>query len=171
MSIRYTLRGYLWCFWCSCCGVHVMSNKWNEYNFQPFTVIYMRAHVNSSDIAIICWLIHTFRYQCRGFQVHLKSILVYNMKTKSDFWLKSPRNILGYIMNLGSIFFLFALVLNLAYIDYSLCQIWSVYMPYLRYYDRSNKCLFLVIQEAEVLPNFLVSVCLIDGIVNQGYAW
>ena len=50
--------------------------------------------------------------------------------------------------------FLFALVLNLAYIDYSLCQIWSVYMQYLHCCDHSNECLFLVIQQAEVLLNF-----------------
>ena len=61
---------------------------------------------------------------------------------------------MGYIINKGSMFFLFSLVLNLAYIDYSLCQILSVYMQYLRCCDHSNKCLFLVIQQAEVLLNF-----------------
>ena len=55
-------------------------------------------------------------------------------------------------------FSLFPLLLNLAYIDYTLCQIWSVYMQYLRCWDHSNKCLFLVIQQAGVLLNFLVSV-------------
>ena len=61
---------------------------------------------------------------------------------------------MGYIINLGSMFFLFLLVLNLAYIDCSLCQIWSVYMQYLRCCDPSNKRSFPVIQQAEVLLNF-----------------
>ena len=59
------------------------------------------------------------------------------------------------MMKLGSTFFLFALVSNLAYIEYRWCQIWSAYMQYLRCYDHSNKCLFLVIQQAEVLLNFI----------------
>ena len=61
---------------------------------------------------------------------------------------------MGYIMNLGSMFFLFSLVLNLAYIDYSMCQIWSVYIQYLGCCDHYNECLFLVIQQADVLLNF-----------------
>ena len=60
---------------------------------------------------------------------------------------------MDYIINLGSMFFLLSLVLNLAYIDYSLCQIWSEYMQYLRCCDHPNKCLFLVSQQTEVLPN------------------
>ena len=86
-------------------------------------------------------------------------ILVYNLKTKSVFFLSKYRHyIMGYIIHLGSTWFLFSLVLNLAYIDYTLYQIWSVYMQYLQCCDYSNKCLFLGIQEAEVLLNFLVSV-------------
>ena len=65
---------------------------------------------------------------------------------------------MGYIIKLGSIFFLFALVSNLAYIEYRLYQIWSVYMQYLLCYDHSNKGLFLVIQQAEVLLNFFGGV-------------
>ena len=72
---------------------------------------------------------------------NFKSILVYNLKTKSDFWSKCPHYIMNYISNLGSTFFLLLLVLNLAYIDYSLCQILSVYMQYFRCCDQSNKCL------------------------------
>ena len=122
--------------------------------FNPSSVIYMRTQVNSSTIANICWLIQTFKYPCCGLQVHFKSILVCNLKTKSDFWSKCPHCIMGYITNLSSMFFLFSLFLNLAYIDYTLCKIWSVYMQYLRYCDHSNKCLFLVIQLAEVLLKF-----------------
>ena len=51
---------------------------------------------------------------------------------------------------------LFALVLNLAYIEYSLYQIWSVYMQYLRCCDHSKNCLFLVLQQAEVVLNFFL---------------
>ena len=122
--------------------------------FDPTSVIYMRAQVNSNTMSNICWLIQTFKYQRFGFQVYFKSILVYNLKTKSDFWSKWPHYIMGYIINLGSMFFLFSLVLNLAYIDYSLCQILSVYMQYLPCCDHFNKCLFPVNQQAEVLLNF-----------------
>ena len=134
-------------------GCYVRQMK-SIKNVNPSSFIYMRAQVTSSMIANICLLIETFKYQCCRFQVHLKSILVYNLKTKSDFRSECPHYIMGYIINLGSIFFIFSLVLNLAYIDYSLCQTWSVYIQYLRCCDNSNKCLFLVIQQAEVLLNF-----------------
>ena len=137
-----------------CYGKRIKSIRF----FNPLSVIQMRAHVNSNTIANIFWLIQIFKYQCWGFQVHFKSILVYNLKTKRDFWSTCPHYIMAYIINVGRLCFLFSLVLNLAYIDYSLCQIWNVYMQYLRCCDHSNKCLFLVIQQAEVLLNFLVSV-------------
>ena len=106
MSIQYNLRDYFWCF---CVHVlHWLLCQTNEINTicQPFIgYIYMRAQVNSSTIANICWLIHIFKYQCCGFQVHLKSIVGYSLKTKSDFWLKNPHCIMGNIINLGSLFF------------------------------------------------------------------
>ena len=77
-----------------------------------------------------------------------------NLKTKSGFWSKCPHYIMGYITNVGSTFFLFSLIVNLAYIYYSLCQIWSVYMQHLRCCDCSNKLLFFVFQQAEMLLNF-----------------
>ena len=124
------------------CGVHVthwLSCQTDEINtvFNPSSVIYMRAQVNSSTITDICWLIQTFKYQFCGFQVHFESNMVYNLKTKSDFWSKCLHNIMDYIINLGPMFFLVLLVWNLAYIDYSLCQIWSVYMQYLQCCDYS----------------------------------
>ena len=57
----------------------------------------MRAQVDSSTIANICWLIQTFEYLCCGFQAHFKSIWVYNLKTKSDFWSKRPHYIMGFL--------------------------------------------------------------------------
>ena len=54
---------------------------------------------------------------------------------------------MGYIIKVGFYIFPIFIGLNLAYIDYSLCQIWSVYMQYLRFYDNSDKCLFLIIQQ------------------------
>ena len=134
-------------------GCYVKQMKSIQF-FNPSSFIQMRAQVNSNSIANICWLIQTFQYQCCGFQVHFKSILVYNLKTKRYFWSTCTHYIMGYIMNLGSLFFLFSLVLSLTYTDYSLCRIWSAYMQYLRCYDHCNKCLFLVIQQAEVLLNF-----------------
>ena len=68
---------------------------------------------------------------------------------------------MGYNDKFGPYISLLSLVLTFAYVEYSLCQIWSGYMQYLRFCDHSNKCLFLVIQLAEVLLNFLVSVFLL----------
>ena len=135
---------------------HWLLYQTDEINtmFNPSSLIYIIAQVNSCTIANICWLIQTFKYQCCGFQVHFKSTLVYNLKTKRDFWSKCPHYIMGYIINLGFMCFLLTLVLYLAYIDCSLCQSWSVYMQYLRRCDHSNNCLFLVIQQSEVLLNF-----------------
>ena len=134
-------------------GCNVKQMKSIQF-LNPSSVIYMRALVNSSTIANICWLIQIFKYQCCGFQVHFKAILVYNLKTKSDFDQKYLHYIMHYIINFASMFFHLSLVLDLAYIDYLLCQMWSVYMRYLWCCDHSNKCLFLVIQEDEVLLNF-----------------
>ena len=131
-------------------GYYVKQMKSIRF-FNPSSVIHMRAQVNSSTIANICWLIQTFKYQFCGFQLHFDSNMVYNLKTKSDFWSKCP---MDYIINLGSMFFLVSLVWHLAYIDYSLCQIWSVCVQYLQCCDHSKKCLFLVVQQAEVLLNF-----------------
>ena len=148
MSVTYTLKRYFWCFWCPRYALVVMSNRRNQYNFLTLHRFYMGAQVNSSAIANIHWLMQTFKYQSFGFKVHCKSILVYNLKTKSGLWSKCLHYIKGFI------FFLFSFVLNLVCIGYSLCQIWSVYMQYLRWCDHSNKCLLLVIQQAEVLLNF-----------------
>ena len=134
-------------------GFYVKEMKSIQF-FNPSWVIHMRAQVNSSTIANICRLIQTFKYQYCGFKVHFKLILVYNLKTKSNFWSKYPHYIMGCMINLGSMFFLFLLVLNLAYIEYPLCHIWSVYMQYLRCCDHYDKCLFPITQQAEVLLNF-----------------
>ena len=90
--------------------------------------------------------------------MYFKLIRVYSLETKSELWWKCWHYIMGYIMKLGSIIFLFALVSSLAYIEYRLCQTWSVYMQYLRCYDHSTKCLFLAIQQVEVLLNFFGGV-------------
>ena len=75
--------------------------------FQPFIgYIYMRAQVNSTTPANIYGLIQTFKHQYWGFQVYFKSILVYNLKTKSDFGSKCSHYIMGYMINWVSIFFI-----------------------------------------------------------------
>ena len=124
--------------------------------------------MDASTIANICWLIQTFKYQCSG-----------SMRISNRFWCiiwkqkrflikkkkKYPHYIIGYLINFGPMFFIFSLFLNLAYIGYSLCQIWSVYTQCLRCCDHSNKCLFLVIQQAEVLLNFWW-VCIFDRLID-----
>ena len=102
--------------------------------------------------------------------MYFKLIRVYNLETKSELWWKCWHYIMDYIIKLGSIFFLFVLVSNLAYIEYLLCQIWSIYMQYLRCYDHCNKCLFPVIQLAEVLLNFWRGVYLQIGRLDHVYS-
>ena len=87
MSVKYTFRVYYWWFLVSMLptGCNVKKMKSIPF-FNPSSVIYIIAQVNSSTIANICWLIQTFKYQCCGFQVHFKSVLVYNLKTKRDFF-------------------------------------------------------------------------------------
>ena len=115
----------------------------------------MRAQVNSSTNVDIWWLIQTFKYQClwvpSAFWIDFG---VWFEDQKRFFLSKCPHYIKGYILNLGSMFFIFSLVLDLAYIDYTLRQIWSVYLQNLQCCEHSNKCLLLVIQQVEVLLNF-----------------
>ena len=92
---------------------HWLLCQTNEANtiFQPFIGYIYGALVSSSAIANFCWLIQTFKYRCFGFQMHFKSFLVYNLKTRNGFWSKCPHYIMGYITILGLIFLLFSLVL------------------------------------------------------------
>ena len=87
-----------------------------------------------------------------GSRCILNRFLVYNLKTKSDFFIKMSTLHNGLHNKFELYVFPMSLVLNLAYIDYSLCLIWSIHMVYLQCCDHSNKCLFLVIQQ--VLVNF-----------------
>ena len=148
-------------------GYYVKQMKSIRF-FNPSSVIYMRAQVNSTTIANICWLIQIFKYQFCGFQVHFESNMVYNVKIKSDFCSKCPHYIMDYIMNLGAMFFLVSLVWNLAYIDYSLCQIWSVYMQYLQCCDHFKKMIVPRSSKGwSVAKLFLVSVFLVLYTVIQ----
>ena len=44
MSVKYTFRGYLWCFWCPCYALVVMSNRWNQYKFSTLYRLYKWGH-------------------------------------------------------------------------------------------------------------------------------
>ena len=64
VSVKYTLRGYFWFFF----GVDVTYwLLWQQMKsiriFNPSSVIYMTAHLNSSTPANICWLVQIFKYQ------------------------------------------------------------------------------------------------------------
>ena len=78
--------------------------------------------VSFSAMANISCLIQTFKQQCFGLQLYFELIQVHKLKTKSDFYKKKSHYMIDYITNLSPI------SLNLAYIEYLLCQIWSVYM-------------------------------------------
>ena len=65
MSVKILWGVIFYVFWYPCYTLVVMSNRWNQCNFfNPSSVIYMRAQVDSSTIVNICWLIETFKYQC-----------------------------------------------------------------------------------------------------------
>ena len=64
MSVKYTLRGYFWFFWCPCYALVFMSTDEISIRFfNPSSVIDIRTHVKSSTPANICGLIQTFKYQ------------------------------------------------------------------------------------------------------------
>ena len=44
MSVKYILRGYLWCFWCPRYVLVVLSNRWNQYNFSTLHRLYKWGH-------------------------------------------------------------------------------------------------------------------------------
>ena len=44
MSVKYTLRGCFWCFWCPCYALLVMSSRWNQYNFSTLPRLYIWEH-------------------------------------------------------------------------------------------------------------------------------
>ena len=101
-------KGLFLMFWGSMfrTGCYVKQMKSIQF-FNLSTVMYVIAQVNYNTIDNICWLIQTFNYQCYGLQVHFKSILMYNLKAKRDVWSNCPHYIMGYIINLGSMFFRF----------------------------------------------------------------
>ena len=161
MSVKYTLKHYFWC-WCPCYALAAMSNRWNQYNFLTLHRLYIWGHrwILLLLLIFIEWNKHS-NTKVLATKCILNRFWCIIWRPKNGFWSKCPHYIMGYITHLGSIFFLLSLVLNLAYIDDSLCQIWSVYTQYLRCCGCSNKCLLLVFQQAEVLLNFfLVSVCI-----------
>ena len=154
-SVKYTFRVYFWCFWCPCFALVVMSNRWNQYNFSTLHRLCILLHrwILVLLLIFVDWYKHS-NTDVAGSKCISNRYWYIIWRLNAIFLSKWPHYIMGYIIHLGSMFFLFSLVLNLAYIDYSLCQIWSVHMHYLRRCDHSNNCLFLVIQRAEVLLNF-----------------
>ena len=146
MSVKYTLRGYFLWFSCPCYAKQMKSIQF----FNPSLVRYMGAQANSCLLLIFVDWYKPSNSNVSGSKCILNwfGCIIWRPKANCD---ENSRK-------LGSIIFLFALVSSLEYIEYWLCQIWSVYMQYLRGYDHSNKCLFLVIQQAEVLLNFFGGV-------------
>ena len=146
-------------FRCPCYALIVMSNRWNQYNFSTPHPLYVWGHswILVLLLIFVDWYKHS-NANFAGSMCILNRFWCIIWRPKAIFLSKCVYYIMGYIINWGSIFFLFPLILNLAYIDHSLCQIWSIYTQYFLCCDHSNKCLFLVIQQAEVLLNFLVSV-------------
>ena len=131
--------------------------------FNPSSVIYMRAHVNSSTPANIHGLMQTFKFQYSRFQVYFNRfwcIFFIKMSTLNN----------GIHNELGLYIFHIFIGLNLAYIDYSLCQTQRVYMQYLRCCGHSNECLFLVFSTGWRVAK-LVLVSVVVGVVHKGPIW
>ena len=83
-----------------------MPNRWNQYNFSTLYLLFIWGYrwILVQLLIFVDWYQHS-NTNVAGFQLHFKSILVYNLKTKSDFWSNCPHYIMGYIMNWGSRFF------------------------------------------------------------------
>ena len=137
-----------------------MPNRLNHYNFSTLHRLYITLHWWILVLLLISvdWYKHS-NTNVAGSKCILKRYRCINLKTKRDILSKCPHYIMAYRINLGDMCILLTLGLCLAYIDCSSCQIWSVYMQYLRRCDHSNNCLFLVIRQAEVLLNFF-GVCI-----------
>ena len=44
MAMKYTFRGYFWCFWCPCYAHVVKWNRRNQYNFSTLHRLYIWGH-------------------------------------------------------------------------------------------------------------------------------
>ena len=154
ISVTYTLRVYFWCFWCPCYALVVTSNRWNQYNFSTLHRLHTLLHrwILVLLLIFVDWYEHS-NTNVAGSKCILNRNWCIIWRPKRDIWSKCPHYILGYMINVGPMSVLCALVLNLAYTNYWLCQNWSVYMQYLWRCDHSNNCLFLVTRQVEVLLN------------------
>ena len=142
-------------FWCPCYALVGMSNRWNRYNISTLHRLYIWGHRWILVPLLICvdWYKHS-NTNVAGSKCILNQIWCMIWRSRAIFFFKMSTLHNGLHNKFGLYVFLFSLILNLAYIDYSLCQFWSIYIQFLRCCDHSNKCLFLVIQQAEVLLNF-----------------
>ena len=122
-------------FWCPCYSLVVMSNRWTQYNFPTLHRLSIWGH--RWILALLLIFVDWYKHSNTNV-VGCKCIL-------NRFFIKMSTLHNGLHKQFELYVFLLSLVLNLAYIDYTLCQIWSAYMQYLRRYDHSNKYSFLVI--------------------------
>ena len=108
MSVKYTLRGYFWFSVVSRLRTGRYVNRWNQYDFSYFSVIYMRAPVNSSTPANIYGLIKKHsNTSIGGSKCILNRFSCIILKPKAIFDHKGSHYIMGYIINWVCIFFIF----------------------------------------------------------------
>ena len=129
--------------WCSA------VTQYNTHTKRQFSHLWQLVPRAITDIYR---LLQTFKFQNSESQMHFKSNLVYNLKTKT-FLIKISTLHYGSHKKLGW-FFVFSLVFEFGihwlFIVPNFKRIGALFaMLWL-----SNKCLFLVIQQAEVLLNF-----------------
>ena len=92
MSVKKSLRGYLGFCWRPDYALVITSNKWNQYYFSTLKRLAIWGHRWILVLMLILddWYKHSNTNVC-GFQVHFESILVYDLKTKSDFFYQNVR--------------------------------------------------------------------------------
>ena len=134
-----------------------MSNRWNQYNFSTLHRLSMWGHRwILVPLLIFVWYKHSYTTVV-GFKCILNRFWCIIRRPKAFSFIKMSTLHHGWHNKFGLCDFRIQirnLVLNLSYIDYLLCQIWSICMQYLRCCDHSNNSLFLVTQQVKVLLNF-----------------
>ena len=141
MSVKYMLSVYFWCFFVTILptGWYAKQTKSKQF-VNPSSVLYMRAQVNSSTIANICWLIQAFKQQCFGTQALLNRFgcIIWKSKAMFDkeyshyiifalhYWLCNKCGLYIFPIVAGSEFGVYWVVIvpNLRYIHTSLEMLW-----------------------------------------------
>ena len=100
ISVKYTLRGYFWCFLRPCYALVVISNRWNQYNFSTLHRLYIWRHRWTLMLLLIFvgWYKHS-NTNVAGSKCILNRFWCIIWSPKFDFRSKFQYYIMGYIID------------------------------------------------------------------------